>query len=95
MVGASRHAGTSLRITDRSALFVLVMDNAYKVPEVAIMLNDLMCDPFTLLYGLWSSRQCHEVAFDDVLGVGIIQPDGLGAGKVVEGESVTAGKASS
>jgi hypothetical protein len=29
-----------------------------------------------------------------MLGVGIIKPDGLGTGKVVEGESVTAGKAS-
>jgi hypothetical protein len=93
-----------LVVADRGAVFLLVMDNTYKVPENAVMLNNyshismiaykrvdgitLMGDPFTLLYRLWPSRQCHEVTLNDMLGMGVVQPEGLRSGEVVCRERV-------
>lgn len=66
------------------------MNNANEVPENAIVLNNLVCNPLSLLNGFWSSGQGHEVAFDDVLSVGIIQPQGSRTRKVVDSEGIIA-----
>lgn len=50
------------------------MQNANKVPEVTVMLNDLVSDPFALLNSLGSCAQCHKVTLDDVLSVLGVEP---------------------
>ena len=50
------------------------MQNANKVPEVTVVLNDLVSDPFALLNGLGSCTQCHKVTLDDVLSVLGVEP---------------------
>jgi len=37
---ASRHAGASLGIANRSSILLFVMDDADEIPQVAVMLND-------------------------------------------------------
>jgi len=39
-VRASGHARTRLSIADRGSTFILVMNHTYKVPEIAVMLNN-------------------------------------------------------
>ena len=51
-----------------------------------------MGDPFSLFNGLWASRQCHEVAFDNVLGVGVVEPERTWVGQVVVRKSITTWK---
>lgn len=50
----------------------------------------LMCNPFSLLNSLWTSRQSHKIALDDVLGIGVIQPERLRPWEVVAKESIIA-----
>lgn len=42
-----------------------------------------MCNPFSWFNGLGAVTEGHEVAFDNVLGVGVVQPEGFGGGKLV------------
>jgi hypothetical protein len=50
-----------------------------------------MCNPLALLYGLGPSRQCHEVALDNVLSVGVIEPKWERARNIVSRERISAG----
>lgn len=43
----------------------------------------LMSHPFALFDRLGPSTQCHEIAFDNVLDVLRIQPEGYRAGEVI------------
>lgn len=48
----------------------------------------MMRNPLSWLNGLWSSRQGHEVAFDNVLSITLINPEGLWIREVVSGKRV-------
>lgn len=48
----------------------------------------LMGNPFTLLYSFRPCTQGHKVAFDDVLGIRLVEPHWQGAWKVVGIEDV-------
>jgi len=67
------------------------MKHPDKIPEVAIMLNNLVRNPFTLLNSLGSSAEGHEISLDDVLGILGIEPEGERSRQVISRDEVVAG----
>jgi hypothetical protein len=43
----------------------------------------LMGDPFALLDSLWSSAKSHEISFDNMLGIGRVEPKRQRSRKVI------------
>ena len=55
---------------------------------MALFIRTLMCYPLALINGLGTSAKGHEVALDDVTGIGWVEPQGQGAGQMVRAEDI-------
>lgn len=71
---ASGHLRTRGGIANAHAILLLLVDNADEMPEITVMLDNLMGDPLPRLNRLGPGTECHEVALDYVLGVAGIDP---------------------
>lgn len=73
----------------------IVLDNCHKRVSHVFILSasdlTLMSNPLSLFDGLGSSREGHEVAFDNVLGIGMVAPKRHWLRKVVSGKGVSLG----
>lgn len=90
VVAPCRHARTTRGIADGRPIVLLFMDDADKVPEIAVMFDDLMRDPLALLNRLWPSAEGHKVALDNVLDILSVDPEGEGSREVVRVDDVVA-----
>lgn len=59
------------------------MQDADEVPEITVVFDNLMGDPFTLLDGFRSCAQCHKVTLDNVFGVLGVEPQRQRPRKVI------------
>lgn len=91
-VGRHSRAGAHLRtcrgVADARAFVLLLINHADEVPQVPVVLDTLVRYPLTGLYRLGPRDERHEVAFDNVLGVGWIDPRREGLWEVVRGENL-------
>lgn len=85
---AGSHLGARGGIADVGAVLLLLVYDAYKVPQVAIVLDTLVGNPLALLDRLGPGAEGHEVALDNVLGIGRVDPGRERVGQVVSFEGV-------
>lgn len=71
---AGRHLGARGGVADVGAVLLLLVNHTYKVPQVAVVLNTLVGNPFARLDRLGPGTEGHKVALDDVLGIGRVDP---------------------
>lgn len=85
---AGSHLWAGGGIADVAAVLLLLVYDAYKVPQVAVMLDTLVGNPLALLDRLGPGAECHEVALDDVLGICRVDPGREGVGQMVSFEGI-------
>lgn len=83
VVGASGHLRTRGGVADARAIFLLFVNNADEMPEITVMLDNLMGDPLPLLNRLGPGTESHEVALDNVLRIARVDPCREGPRQVV------------
>jgi hypothetical protein len=59
------------------------VQDADKVPEIAVVLDNLMSDPLALFNGFWACTQCHKVTLDNVFGILGVEPQRKRTRKVI------------
>ena len=80
---AGSHLGARGGIADVGAVLLLLVYDADKMPQVTVVLDTLVSNPLAWLDRLGPGAEGHEVALDDVLGIGRVDPGREWGGQVV------------
>lgn len=80
---AGGHLGTRRGVADARAILLLLVNNADEMPEITVMLDDLMGNPLSMLNCLGPGTKGHEVALDDVFRVGRVNPCWQGPWQII------------
>lgn len=83
MICSGRHARATYRIASACAIVFFLVNHSHKIPQVSVVLDNLVGNPFSLFHSFWSSAQRHKVAFDNVFDILRVEPHRQWPGKVV------------